>query len=276
MASDEAVQSHYQRQALIDAIRQALEASGKDPDRLTVDDLGPVDEFHIGGREASLRLLERLRPTAGDHLLDVGSGLGGAARLTADRFGCRVSGVDLTPDFVAAARTLSAWVGLADRLDLRAASALDMPFADNGFDHGYMMHVGMNIEAKDALFAEIARVLKPGARFAVYDIMAIGGGELDYPVPWANTPATSFVAPPEVYRRALAAAGFELLEETPRGDFALDFFAAQRRRFEAAGGPPRLGLHVLMGPETATKIQNMVANIAAGRLAPVEMIARLG
>lgn len=136
-----------------------------------------------------------------------------------------------------------------------------------------MMHVGMNIEDKHVLISEVSRVLKSGAKFGIYDIMKGNEEDLIYPVPWATTSETSWVAEPKDYRMALEANGFVVAEETNRHDFAMDFFKKMKAASGAAGGPPPLGLHVLMQQTTAEKIPNMVANLAAGRISPIEMIA---
>jgi SAM-dependent methyltransferase len=276
MPGDQDVSQHYTHGKLLNAIREGLAAAGKTPESVTVDDLAPVDEFHIGGRTASEDFLGQLGLARGAHVLDVGCGLGGTARFVAQRYGCRVSGIDLTDEFVATGNALCGWVGLGDRVVLQCGSALALPFAAGTFDGAYMLHVGMNIDDKTRLCAEVARVLRPGGVFGVYDVMRTGPGALTYPVPWAMTEATSFVAAPGDYNAALNAAGFSVAAERVRRDFALDFFARLRAKTAAAGGPPPLGLHVLMGKTTPAKVENMVANIAAGRIAPVELIARKG
>ncbi len=208
-------------------------------------------------------------------MLDIGSGIGGTARLIAERSGARVTGIDLTREFVETATALTALVGLDDRVDFRQGSALDMPFEESGFDLATLIHVGMNIEDKPRLMAEAARVLRPGAHFLVYEVMRIGEGDVAYPVPWARTPQTSFVDTPDAYRAAASAAGFAPVAERNRRDFALDFFTRMRARIAEHGMPPT-GIHLLMGEEARqAMIGNMIANIEAGRLAPVEMILRL-
>ena len=274
MAKEAAVAAHYEAEGLVAAIREGLVRSGKAPEAATVEDLAPVDEFHIGGRQASEDFLGQLGLSAEHHVLDVGSGLGGPARYTARRWGARVTGIDLTAAFVETGRVLTGWVGLDERVALHWGSALATGFEDAVFDAAYMLHVGMNIADKRALFAEVARVTRPGGLFGVYDVMATSEEPLSYPVPWAATPETSALAGPEAYREALAAAGFAIVAVRERRSFALDFFATLRKKTEAAGGPPPLGLHLVMGESAPVKIRNMVENISAGRIAPVEMIAR--
>jgi ubiquinone/menaquinone biosynthesis C-methylase UbiE len=274
MAKSDAVVDHYSHGRLLDAILAGVRALGKTPDTVSVDDLAPVDEFHIGGRQASEDFIGQLGLSSDDRVLDVGCGIGGTARYVASTWGCRVAGLDLTPEYVETGEAMCAWVGLGDRVDLTHGSALAMPFESAHFDAAIMLHVGMNIADKAGLFAEVNRVLRPGGIFGVYDIMRTSDDPLVYPVPWATLPETSALATPEDYRTALADSGFEMAGERDRRAFAAAFFAALRKRTDAAGGPPPLGLHILLGETAAIKIRNMVDNVAAGRVAPVEMIAR--
>jgi len=274
MASEQDIATHYAQGDLVAAIRGGIEALGKTIESVSVDDLAPVDEFHIGGRQASLEFLGQLDLGPETHVLDVGCGLGGAARFVASRYRCRVSGIDLTPEYIEAGRSLCRWVGLDGRVSLDQGSALSMPFADGTFGGAYMMHVGMNIADKAKLCSEVGRVLRANSLFGIYDIMRTGDAELAYPVPWASTPASSAVAQPGHYREALEAAGFAVIAERNRRDFALEYFAGMRARAAAAGGPPPLGIHLLMGRNAPDKLQNVVRNIAQGCIAPIELIAR--
>jgi len=269
----DAVADHYTHGALLAAIREGLEKLGKTPETVTIDDLGPIDEFHIGGRKASEDFLGQLELGPVTHVLDVGCGLGGGSRFVAGRFGSRVTGIDLTIEFVETGRALCDWVGFGDLIELHQGSALDLPFEDGGFDAAYMMHVGMNIADKDRLFGEVARVLKTGGTFGIYDVMRTGEGDLAFPVPWAMSGDTSALTTPDQYRSALEGAGFTVSAERNRKDFALEFFAELSAKAAAAEGPPPLGLHILMGETRAEKVKNMVGNISAGLIAPVELIA---
>lgn len=274
MSAHDHVAGHYEHGQLLAAIRDGVEAIGKTSSTVTVDDLGPVDEFHIGGRKASEEFVDQLKLTATDHTLDVGCGLGGTGRFVADRYGCRVTGIDLTPEFVEAGRVLCDWVEMADRIELHQGDALDMPFRDAKFDAAVMLHVGMNIPDKKGLCAQVARVLKPGGRFGIYDITRTGDGALTYPVPWASTADTDALAPADTYREALESAGFEITATRNRHAFAVNFFNEANRKMAKAGGPPSLGIHVHMGGEAPAKIRHMVKNLESGCIAPVEFIAR--
>jgi ubiquinone/menaquinone biosynthesis C-methylase UbiE len=269
---EDAVAAHYAHGGLAAAIDAALRQSGRDPDRLTPEDLAPIDEFHTGGRQATMDLFAQVAPHAGQHWLDIGSGLGGPARYLAVAYGCRVTGIDLTAEYVAVAEDLARRVGLVDRVDFRQGSALDLPFTDASFDGAALLHVGMNLPDKMALCAGVHRVLVPGATFAIYDMMRVAEGDIAYPVPWAAVPETSFVATPDEYRAALQAAGFRIVAERRRTDFALDFFRTLQARLAGQARPP-LGLHILMGENAPQKVANLLGNIERGVLAPTEIIA---
>jgi SAM-dependent methyltransferase len=273
MSYEKSVSDHYLHGELLKAIEVSLPLLGKTTSTVTIEDLAPVDEFHTGGQAATNHLLEQLDFLEHSHVLDVGCGLGGAARYVATKSDIHVTGIDLTAEYVETGKVLCRWLNLQDRVILKQGSALSMPFESRQFDGGYMLHVGMNIDDKQALFSEVARVLKPGAAFGVYDVMLLSEGEILYPVPWATDSGTSKLASPDEYKQALCNAGFTIASKNSRRDFALEFFKRIKSNNESSGGPPPLGLHTLMQQSTAQKIQNLMTNITSERLAPVEMIA---
>lgn len=273
MTLEHSVARHYLHGGLEQAILQALAAGGKDSANINADDLAPADEFHIGGRQATADFAAVLGARPGMQLLDIGSGIGGPARYFAQHHGCHVTGIDLSDEYVEVARSLSRRAGLGDRMSFRQGSALDLPFPPASFDGAYMLHVGMNIENKAALFAQVRRVLRPGAPFGIYDIMRESDREFVYPVPWSAAPETNFIAGADTYRTLLAAAGFTVLHERNRRDFAIDFFRRMQARM-AESGPPPLGLQIIMGPSAPQKIGNMVALIKSGVIAPTEIVCR--
>jgi SAM-dependent methyltransferase len=273
--NERGVAEHYAAYDVLNRIRAGLAEMGQDPDRISPDVLKPVDEFHIGGAEATAALLDKLELRPEMEVLDIGSGIGGPARLIATRYGCRVTGVDLTPHFVETARALSAMCGMTERVRFEVGSAVALPLPDASFDLALLLHVGMNVPDKAALFREAHRVLREGGTFAVYDVMRTGSGNPEFPVPWAETPDLSALETPEAYRAAAQAAGFTLTAEEDRREVALEFFSRLQAQ-AGSGAPPPLGLHTLMGATVKQKVANMIAAIRAGSIAPVQMIFSAG
>jgi ubiquinone/menaquinone biosynthesis C-methylase UbiE len=273
MTVERTVIEHYRHGALEEALLAGLIAAGKDPDKLTPDDLAAADEFHIGGRQATIDFATEFAPAPGRHLLDIGSGIGGPSRFFAQHYRCRVTGIDLSAEYVIAASSLARRVGLDSHVEYRQASALELPFPEHSFDDAYMQHVGMNIADKVRLFHEMRRVLKPNGMFALYDVMRIDEGPLSYPLPWASSEEANFIETPATYRALLTAEGFVVVKERNRAEFALDIFRALTAK-SAAGGPPPFGLHIVMGATAQQKTANMLALLERGTIAPVEMICR--
>ncbi len=265
---------HYGGNELLSKIQTGLHKMGLSAETVDVDVLAPVDEFHVGGRAATTELCERLGVEAETAMLDIGCGIGGTARFLASRFGCDVTGLDLAPKYVSVAGELTAMTGLSERARFEVGSALDMPFDDGDFDGAVQLHVGMNIEDKQALCGEVFRVLRAGGRFGLYDLMRTSEAPLVYPVPWAANASMSFVDDQTTYTDALGAAGFEVEQVRNRRDYAIRFFDAIRKNAAGGDGTPPLGLHLILGQEASTKIANMVSAISAGTIAPIEIICR--
>ena len=272
MSLEQTVSEHYSNKGLLDKIYKGLEKRGIDKNQLTQSDLSSFDEFHIGGSEGTLMLAEKLTMNASSSVLDIGCGIGGPARFLSSEFGCKVSGIDLTADFVNTGNSLTDQVGLSDKVKLIEASALNIPFADNSFDVSYMIHVGMNIADKDVLFSEAFRVTKPGGVFGIYDVMLIGNYELQYPLPWAVEEDGNAIASATDYISALIKAGFSLKHEDDKTDFANGFFEKMSASMGTSEGPPPVGLHLLMGDLTTQKIKNMAKLIKSGIIAPKILI----
>jgi SAM-dependent methyltransferase len=264
----ELVTGHYGDTGLADRILETLREAGTDVESLRVGDLAPVDQLHAGGAAATEYVLERLDGDADTRLLDVGCGVGGPARLAAASGIGTVTGVDLTEAFVEAAEQLTGMVGLGDTVSFRANAGEELPFDDGSFDAAMMIHVGMNIPDKQAVFIEVRRVLVPGGRFVIYDQMRCGDGDLPFPLPWAVDARSSFVESPHDYAGQLTAVGFEV-EDT-----------VNRTRAVAGGpggpgGPPgAMDQTVLFGSEFARRIDNNIAATKAGDLGAVVVVAR--
>ena len=275
MTTEQKVAQHYTHGSLLQAIFDALKQMGKDPERLSAADLSAADEFHMGWRAATAALAKDLGLGRGMHVLEVGSGIGGPSRFFASECGCRVTGIDLTDEFVQVAQELTRRCGLSDLAAFRQGSALDLPFAPGTFDAATLIHVGMNIQDKAALFRSVRKALKPGALFGVYEVMRAGEGEIPYPMPWAQTAETSFVETPDVYRELLQQAGFTIEREVNRRDFVLALAKEMKEKVAIHGAPP-LGLHTLMGPASRERLGNVMAMAERGTIAPIAIIARAG
>jgi ubiquinone/menaquinone biosynthesis C-methylase UbiE len=209
-----------------------------------------------------------------DHLLDIGSGIGGPARYFADRFGCKVTGIDLTEEFCDVARHLTRLLGMQDRIAFEAGDALAMPFADATFDGAYSMNVSMNIADKGALYREIHRVLKPGAWLVLSEIARGEGAELDYPTPWAASARTSFLATPEETRRGLAEAGFAVVSLRSTAAAARAFGARSRAMVERGEKPPHRAVTLIHADVATQAVSNTARGLTEGRIVPIEILCR--
>lgn len=273
MSVTEQITGHYGRPGLERDVLDAVVRAGLDPDHLRPLDLAGIDEFHLGGLETMRSLLGELDLGPGRRLLDVGSGIGGPARLAAAEFGCSATGVDLTPEFVETSRTLTRLVGLEDQVAFETADAAALPFADAAFNRATMIHVGMNLPDKGSVFAEVRRVLEPGSLFLVFDQMLTGDAAPDYPVPWAAEATASFLDTPAGYRQLLGDVGFTVDLERDLTEEGIAFF--DRMRAEAAdSGPPALGLHVMFGAEWPQRVANDAAALSQGVLTANVVVAR--
>jgi SAM-dependent methyltransferase len=255
------VRDHYRATGLTERLRTVLAALGPEDQLLTPQQLAVLDQFHTRGLAATAELAQLADITAGMSVLDIGSGIGGPARFLAATYGCQVTGVDLSEPFVDAARYLSERTGQSGQLSFQAASALELPFDDGRFDMALLQHVAMNISNRARLYREIRRVLKPGGRFATFDVVLVGG-DPHYPLPWARTPATSFLLSIDATREAIEPAGFRMLAGQDDTDLAKAWFAQLR----ASGPPPSPNLGVVMGPDFAELAANLGRNLMEGRL----------
>ncbi len=274
MESINAVAEHYKSGNLLKLILAGLTNAGIDPKKVTLDELGKVDEFHVGGRKGSEHFFAQLGFEKGTEILDVGCGTGGSARYAAATYGVSVTGIDLTEEFVATGNEISRWVDMDEDIVLQTGNATAMGFADERFDGAYTMHVCMNIEDKAAVFGEVFRTLKPGSVFGIYDIMKFKAGDINYPVPWSSDESTSFPVSSDTYVDELEKEGFRIEKINNRHDFAIEFFENVKAGMAGAAGPPPLGIHIHMGNDAPLKVSNLTDGLSRGVIAPFEIVAR--
>lgn len=272
-SSENEVEQHYTCQNLGETILSALAAAGKNPDKLKAEDLAPIDEFHIRGREATIELAQQLHLDSTKHVLDVGSGLGGASRYLASAFGCRVTGLDLTEAYCETAQMLADRLGLGSYVTYRHGNALAMPFEDASFDVVWTQHASMNIREKDQLYAEVWRVLRPGGLFALYDVLAGPGGSLHFPVPWTREPSLNFLITPEALRELLEEMGFRILSWRDSSEAGRIWFRDLAEKMQAQAGRPPLGFHLMLGEDFGAMARNQVRNLSENRIVLIEAIA---
>jgi len=274
MSTIPAVTGHYTSGELLARLKAALIDDGVDPDHPALEQLAPYDQFHGRGLAATEELAGMLSISAGDHILDVGSGIGGPARYFADKFGCRVAGIDLTAEFCDVARHLTRLAGLDGQVIYEEGNALEMPFADGAFDGAYSMNVSMNIEDKGALYREIHRVLKPGAWLALSELAQGPGDEVEYPTPWALTAQSSFLATPDETRKRLEAAGFTVERFDDATEATLASSAQARAIVEAGGKLPHRAVGLIHGDMAPEMMKRMGRGVADGQLVPIEVVCR--
>jgi ubiquinone/menaquinone biosynthesis C-methylase UbiE len=262
-AAAAAVDAHYGRSGpmrlLGAAIHDAVGTEGPvDPEALE-----PYEEFHVGARPATLRLVELVQPTEGMRVLDVGAGVGGPARLLARRYGCRVTALDLTEEFCRLAEELTARTGLSEAVAVVQGDALDMPFPDAAFDLIWTQHASMNIADRERLYAGMRRVCAPDGRLALYDVLAGPNAPPRYPLPWADEPSISSLRTAEEQRALVVAAGFrELVWEDATAE-GLEGF--KQMQLAGAGATPP-GMRALV-EDLMPKMKNLAAGLEAGTLA---------
>jgi SAM-dependent methyltransferase len=266
------VKEHYgATSSLRDHIRAALAAIAPETQQLTVAQLAPLDQFHTRGILATAELGRAAELNPSTRVLDLGCGLGGPARYLAATFGCKVTGIDLTPAFIDAATWLTARCGLSNRVTFQVGDALHIPSGEAAFDVVFLQHVAMNIEDRAGLYAEIRRVLAPGGGLVIYDLV-LRDGDVVYPAPWASDPAASFLLTEDDTRRALEQAGYKVTLWRDDTQTAIEWFRT------VMSTPPQnsLNLGLVMGPNFPAMTGNLVRNLRENRLGVLSAVLRRG
>jgi ubiquinone/menaquinone biosynthesis C-methylase UbiE len=274
MSTDCQISKYYEQGDLLTRIKAALKEDGGDPDHPTIEGLAPYDQFHGRGIEATAQIADLILAGPTDHLLDIGSGLGGPARYFATRFGCKVTGIDLTPEFCDVARHFTDVLGLHERVSFEVGNALSMPFAEDHFNGAYSMNVSMNIGDKDLFYREIHRVLKPDAWLVLSEFAKGDGKEVDYPTPWAHSACTSFLSTPNEICQGLLEAGFDVVKLENTREEALAFATRSREMVKRGEKPPHRAVLLIHAEIAREAIANSHRGLLEGRIIPIEVLCQ--
>ena len=273
MSNENAIADHWAKGDVYSLIVLALEKMHKSLDSLTVNDLAPVDHYHAGGFPATIELGDSLPIKANQQILDIGCGLGGPARYFAQRFHCKVNGIDITKPFVEAGNKLTGLLGMDDRVTIEHGDGHQLPYEDGIFDGAYTLHVTMNVANRAQFFGEAYRVLKPGVFFVLTEHGLGPTGNPHYPSPWSEDGSGAFLVSPSETRSLLEAAGFDNIVVEDTGSKYVAYYK-QRMELAAKGPLPPLGTHILAGKTAPQKVRNASRNIEEGRTHPVEVVCR--
>jgi SAM-dependent methyltransferase len=273
MSIDTKVSAHWGKEGLWEAILTMIDAAGLDTNNLTPDQLAPLDHLHGRGVDATRELLELINPGPEMHLLDIGSGVGGPARLAAKVYGSCVTGIDLTQEFCDVATMLTERTNLTDKVTIHQASALDLPFKDESFDAAYSQNVSMNIIDKETFYSEAFRILRTDSLFICAEYAEGPGGPPVFPVPWALYQEDSHLMRPNEIRQIIEGVGFEIIDFQDQSEIMIEFSKCAREKI-ASEGLPLMSSRVLLGDDGALRLKNSARSIEEKRTIPIQVTCR--
>lgn len=257
------IERQYYRPELFESILEKLQEQGIVI--VTRKDISGVDEYHVRGAEVSLELAREAGFAKNTKVIDIGCGIGGPCRMLAEEYGCIVTGVDITEEFVRTARLLSGLTGLDELTSFVRADALHLPFADAVFDVAWTQHVQMNIENKSTFYAEMKRVLAGGGRFIYYDIFKRNDQPLYFPVPWADEASLNFLMTVQELDEILIQLGFKKISTTDQTEKAKEFLTLLLDKM-AKGNISRVALSLVIGISAKQKFENLLRSLQEGRI----------
>lgn len=250
-------EKRYYQDAFIsneDVILKQLVHEGFNINRLSEDVLMRFDQIDHVGQIKNTRMLEDMVGLKPDmRVLDVGGGLGGAARYLTHKYGCMVNVIDLIPDRCRGGLRLTRLTGLVDRVTYQAADAQRIPFRDGTFNLIWSQDAFDGIEDKTLLLAECRRVLKPHGELVFTDHLrgpceAVPDGVYLWP---DDTSRFTF----EDYRALLKKQGFKVMEEIDLTEWALN---SLRRVTQSITGAQRLKIQKAQGVHYYQKLVSFI------------------
>lgn len=259
------IENYYNRHHLFDTIIQAFEKAGIQQEQITPDAIAAVDAFHVRGIEVSRELAVKAAIQPGMRVLDIGCGIGGTCRMLAGEFGCEVTGIDITGEYIDTAQQLSVLTGFQNTTRFIHGDALHFSFTDHSFDIVLSEHVQMNIADKQSFYASVKRALAPNGRFIYYDVLRNNHSPILFPVPWASDASLSFLITSHELHNTLQQAGLQRTQVTDETQRGIDFFNHLLNRI-AQKGLPAAGVHLLMGDDAVEKLVNFHRNLIEERI----------
>lgn len=269
-----ALASHYRQQNLDEQIKHALDTARNNQVDFDPNIIAAVDQFHIGGLQATKDMLAIAQFSADDFILDIGCGIGGPARNISQQCGTQVIGLDLSYDYCVAADFISTRLNLSDRTGFIQANAVHLPFCDSSFSGIWTQHVSMNIEDKDLLFSELSRILKPAGKLVMYEVtrQSRTRDSVTYPLPWSVDGSYSFLQHQNDYREMIDAHGLHISQFSDVTSSALDSVKILLTRLQKNQvRKPNLGL--LLGHHYQAMMQNLAQALGDDSLSVHQILA---
>lgn len=269
MNSNSHITKHYSSHNLFERLLVAIGTDVNSKKQLSYLDFSELDHLHPGGVTHTRDFAELANVTPKSQVIDFGCGLGGPARILAVEFDAKVTGVDLTEDYIIAGRQINTACELSDCITLKVADATATGLPSRSFDFAMTQFVLMNIPDKNAFFAEAFRVLKPGGKLLYYGAQRGTVEPIIYPVLWAGEESISFMTTPDELKESAQSAGFKLSYWEDKTEYAIDWFEKSR-------GTNRIPLRSFGDDQRAAQLQeraaNVLKNFAQNRTVAIEAV----
>lgn len=275
----EVAASHYAPRDLRSRVAAVVEASGRS-DNVGVDDLAPLDQFHVEGIAPVRRLAAKAGLNPSMHVLDVACGMGGPARYIAKHYGCRVTGVEYSQQFLETAQYLCELTKMDDQVEFVHGDATNLSFADESFDVTWTQHAQCNIADKERFFSEMRRTLKRGGRCVMHDLYGADGLSPTFPAYWAREASDSYLITPERTKELLEECGFRIIDWEDTTQSFVDWGRAgvaevPQTLTDDATAPipiPDLNQLLLFGPEVIEMLEVSLDDAERGALGFFEAV----
>ncbi|WP_292953695.1 MULTISPECIES: class I SAM-dependent methyltransferase [unclassified Neptuniibacter] len=276
----ESVEQHYEQALDAKLIIESLQkAYPQGPD---IYQLAPIDQLHIGGIKASLKLLDRIQHLNASRILDIGSGLGGLMRLLQSNLTgpkhsqpLNIIGVDICHPFNQINRKISS-ICKQKPPSLITADAHHLPFMESQFDLIIFQHSLLNIPDDSGVLKECWRLLKPSGHILLHEVIEGTQPEMMlYPVPWARDAQHSHLINEQHLRDLLKQSRFQLSSFDNWSAQALEWRTRQSVKEQTTSqNTPPVSPAMILGPEFKLMGHNLMKNLQNNAAEVVEVLAK--